>query len=384
MHRTRNFIPILALLLMTACIKPYSPFIESSSANKLVVSGKITNIGGWQKINISRSSQVNEPEFIPLPGCTVKVLDDKGNIFPFPEYDPGSYQAWFGNESLMPGTAYKLSVITPEGEMIESSYDTLMPGAALDSVYYILENVPTGNPDIYLRGLQFYVDLNATESDSRYYKWEVLETWEFHAAHPAENYYDGRFHEVIPPDYSKMVCYNTSLVKNIYTLSTKSLALNVYHKFPLQFVDGQTPRLGILYSTLVTQLALSETAYNYWEEMRYNSTGLGGLYEQQPYAIKGNLVNLTNPDKDVLGYFYVASASSKRYFYKDIEGLELDFYNNCIEDNLPISGWAGFPKNSYPVYYYFNEADELKILSDGCIDCRLNGGTLTKPDFWPN
>jgi hypothetical protein len=85
----------------------------------------------------------------------------------------------------------------------------------------------------------------------------------------------------------------------------------------------------------------------------------------------------------VLGYFYAATTSSKRYFYHDIEGLELDFWNGCTEDPLPLTGWEGYKGKNFPVYYYYTYEGALLILSDPCIDCRLRAGTLTKPDFWP-
>jgi hypothetical protein len=276
-----------------------------------------------------------------------------------------------------------VSVTTPEGERIESAYDTLLAGASIDTVYYEIEEIPTNDPDINSIIMQFYTDLNATESESRFYRWEIRETWEFHSARPGEYYYDGKFHELIPPDISKMVCWSNQQVKNIYTLSTKTLSQNAFNKFPLHYIDGHTSRLGILYSILVTQQSLSESAYNYFEVVRTNSAGFGGLYEKQPFSIKGNLVNLTHPEKDVLGYFYATTESSKRYFYQDIEGLALDFSDNCIEESLPLTGWGGYEKWDYPVWFYYTEEGALVILSDLCIDCRLRGGTLVKPDFWP-
>jgi hypothetical protein len=383
MHQIKSYLYIMALALVFSCIKPFTPVIEGDAANKLVVSGRITDTEGWQEVNVSLSSPVETALYSPVRGCEVNILDNQGNIFALNETEIGKYRGWIGQEYLVAGNAYMVSVVTPEGERIESAYDTLMAGAELDTVYYKIEDVPTSDPDINNTVMQFYTDLAATESESRFYRWEIRETWEFHSAYPATYYYNGKFHEISPPDYSKMVCWSNMLVKNIYTLSTKSLSQNVFNEFPLHFIDGHSSRLGILYSILVTQQSLSEGTYNYFEVVRTNSAGFGGLYEKQPFSIKGNLVNLTTPDKDVLGYFYATSESSKRYFYQDAEGLVLDFWNGCSEDPLPISGWQGFRKSDYPVYYYYNESGALRILSDPCIDCRLRGGTLTKPDFWP-
>jgi hypothetical protein len=310
-------------------------------------------------------------------------MDNRGNSFELEDAGEGNYRVWIGQEYLEPGTAYKVTVTTPSGEQIESAYDTLTQGASLGSVYYQIEDIPTGNPDIMERHMQFYVDLDAPESASRFYKWDVVETWEFHSRRPAEYYYDGKFHQLIPPDYSKMVCWGTVRVKEVFVLSTKGLAHNKYQKQPMHFVDGNTSRLGIQYSFLVSQQSLSQAAFNYFETVKTNNAGFAGLYEQQPFSIKGNMVNLTHPEMDVLGYFYATTESSRRYFYKDVEGMELDFWDGCTEDHLPLTGWAGYKKIDYPVYYYYTESGELLILSDVCIDCRLRGGTLTKPDFWP-
>jgi len=383
MRQIKNIIPVLALLLMYACIKPYNPLIESNAQNKYVVSGRVTDIEGWQEVNVSVSSPIENPKYIPVSGCYVNILDDKGNVFPLAENNPGSYRVWLGKEYLAAGTSYKVTVITPENELIESSYDTLHQGAPLDSVYYIIEDVPTSDPSVFLRGMQFYVDLKAPEAVCRNYRWEVVQTWEYHAAHPLEYYYDGDFHEITPPDYSNMVCWADGLVKNVYTLTTKGLSENVFIKYPLHFVDGHTSKLGILYSILVRQLALGVNSFNYWEQVRINNSEQGGLYDQQPFTIKGNLTNVTDPDKDVLGYFYAASESSGRYFYKDVEGLELDFTDYCSEELLGRMGWKGYTKNEYPIYYYYNSQHALRILTAECIDCRLMGGTTTKPDFWP-
>lgn len=384
MHQINNIPLVITMLLLFACIKPYEPKIDSNAKNKYVVSGRITNTEGWQEVEVSLSSPIESPEYIPVSGCRVNILDDKGNIFLLEENNPGIYHVWMGQEYLTHGASYKVMVITPGREVLVSGFDRMPTGPPVDSVYYSVKDIPTPDPEVNHRVMQFYIDLNAIGNYSQYYKWEVVETWEYHAAHPAEYFYDGAFHQIMPPDYSKNKCWITGLVKNVFTVSTKNLSQNIYNQYPLHFIDGRTSRLGILYSILVRQLALSEEAYNYWEQLRINSNEQGGLYEKQPLAIKGNLQNVTNPDNDVLGYFYAASESTKRYFYHDVEGIVLDFDNGCSEDNLGRFGWREFKPGDYPVFYYFNAVGALKILSYECIDCRRLGGTTVKPDFWPN
>lgn len=373
------------MMLLFACIKPYDPVIDSNAASKYVVSGRVTNTEGWQEVEISLSSPIQEPQDIPVPGCFVEIQDDQGNNFALMEDSPGHYQVWMNREDLVIGTSYRVRVTTPEGEFLESGFDKMNAAPPVDSVYYRIEEIPTTNPSVTNTVMQFYVDLDAIGDYSHYYKWDVVETWEYEAAHPLEFYYDGTHHEVIPPDYTNKVCWITKLVPNVFTVSTENLSQNIYNQYPLQAVDGHSSsRLGIMYSILVRQLALTEEAYIYWEQLRINSNEQGGLYEQQPFAIKGNILNLSYPEQDVLGYFYAAAETSRRYFYHDVEGIVLSFNNQCYESDLGRFGWREYFPREYPIYYYYNETGRLRILNRYCIDCRLQGGTTTKPDFWPS
>ncbi len=382
MRQIKNIVLLFSLLL-AGCVKPFNPDISTSVTQKYVVSGRVTSTEGWQDVEVSRSSPVQSSVFLPTTGCKVTILDDQGNVFPAVEYKPGTYHVWIGQSFLAAGTSFRVRLLVPGGDQLESAFDRMPSGPVLDSVYYAMKDIPTSDPSVSLRIMQFYVDIYAKGDFSQYYKWDVTETWEYHAAHNLEYYYDGTHHRVNPPDSSKKVCYYTGLVKNIFTVSTKSLFQNTYKQFPLHAIDGTTSRLAILYSILVRQLALSEKAYNYWEQMRINSNEQGGLYEKQPLAIKGNVVNLTHPEQDVLGFFYASSESTRRYFYKNVPGIALDFNNGCTESGLGRFGWREFTRDEYPVYYYYPTAI-VKVLDHECVDCRLGGGVLEKPDFWPN
>ncbi len=382
MHQTKRVIFYILLLLPFGCIKPYDPQIDSNTESKYVVSGSVTNIEGWHEVEVTKSTPVEKPGYIPVEGCQVTIEDDRGHTFVAEEYLPGHYHVWIDQAFLTPGNSYRARVVTPFGEVIESRFDKMPKGPSLDTVYYSILDLATNNPAVFHRVMQFYVDLDAQGDYSQFYKWDVIETWEYHAEHPLEYYYNGDWHRVDPPDYSKQVCYTTQYVHNLFTISTQNLSENKYTKYPLHYIDGNSSRLAYLYSMLVKQLALSEKAYNYWDQLRINSNEQGGLYEKQPLAIKGNIKNLSAPEKEVLGYFFAASESSHRYFYKDVEGITLDYYNNCFEDELGRGGWRQFRPSDYPVYYtYISGA--LRILTPNCIDCRLSGGTTLKPIFWP-
>jgi hypothetical protein len=93
-------------------------------------------------------------------------------------------------------------------------------------------------------------------------------------------------------------------------------------------------------------MAISETAYLYWDQLRINSNDQGGLYEKQPLAVKGNLEEVSGSGKAVLGFFHAASVSSIRLFLVN-PGLELTYPDYC---------------NEYSLEEYFNELPvEVKV-----------------------
>ena len=380
-----SFIVSLLALMLTSCIKPYEPVIKSVDARKFVVSGQVTRGEPIQHVNISLTSSLIEPEYLPVKGCKVKITSDKGSTFDAADMNNGDYEFAVSESELSPGSSFKVDILTPEGVSIASDFDQIFECPELDSVYYILKEVPSSKPNVYRRGIQFYVDLEASNSTSRIFRWEATETYEYHSSWPIEWYYDGTVHHVWPPDYSQSVCWRTVMVKNVFLLSTEIMEENKYRGFPLHFVDNSSsPRLVYGYSLLVKQYALSKAAYAYWDKMRINSNEQGGMYEKQPLAIRGNLHNVTNPGQDVLGFFGASAMTSKRIFIRKVENLPDEYIPNCAPLDVMRRGFRELTPSMYPVYLYGDDSGyTMNPLPSDCVDCEKAGGTIVKPSFWP-
>lgn len=379
MHQIKNilFWGILVLLLST-CIEPFSPNLGSDSTTKYVVYGQITDKEGFQTVSVSMSSTVDKQKYNPLSGCTIRISDNHSNVFTLNEFEKGNYRVWIAKEYLKPGNSYQVSVLTSSGIEIVSDFDQMSECPEIDSVYYVRKNIPTTNPSEPLQGIQFYVDLNGNDTVSRYYRWDIDETWEHHANYPKTYFWDKRSIVLITPtDYSQFYCWTTQKLGNVFTLSTKDLAQNRFSMYQLHFVNNQTQRLTYCYSLLVNQIALSEPAYIYWDKLRINSSELGGLYEVQPLRIKGNLKSTTNPELEILGYFNASAVKTKRFFFRDIKNLEL--YKPKCEPRAIMRGDLSKEETRYlrPMGGGFG------IIEDECVECNYWGGTTVKPDYWP-
>lgn len=379
-----KFVLILILVsqLSISCVKKYEPNLADSSLQKLVVSSQINDQEGFQYVNVSLTTSLVIPVYTPVSGCNVQLKSDDGSSLSFAEFEPGKYQLWLADGQLDKTKAYQLIVITSDNQLIESTWESFYSCPDVDSVFYekvlTTENLPYGSRI----GLQFKVNLKGQNDDSRYYRFDVLETYEFHTPLPMEWYYDGTIHHISPPDYSKQVCWNTRYIRDIFVLATDNISQNEYLGLKLNFTDNYSQRLQHLYSLMIKQYAISKDAYFYWNQMRTNMHQSGGLYDNQPVAIKGNLINTTFADQEVLGYFSIASLKEKRIFIQP--QTDITIIDNTCEKRVLRKGVIEIRPEEYPAFLAGDEYGWYPVLlSTACVDCRVVGGSTTKPDFWP-
>jgi len=378
-NKTRYLIFLLIILI--GCIEEYIPNIESSESSKYVVSGLLTDQEGYQEVCISRSSPLYDTNLVPVNDCIVKLVDNDGHSFNYIESNNGTYKVWMSKNDLKIGSSYKIEITTPSGTKIESEFEEMYECPDIDSVYYLRKDLPTNNPDVFTEGIQLYIDLDAVNSTTRNFKFDLEETWEYTATYPLTWYYDGTLHQISPPDYSNFTCWKTEDIKDVFILNTGDLDINKFKMLPLNFVDNQTSRLSIKYSLLVKQYSLTEKCFLFWDQVKINNFNSASLYDAQPFTVQGNLNNLTNPDQKILGYFQVSAIKTKRIFISTIQDLNLDFYTYCA--SLPVErGFEEYTPADYPVYAIKVSGMYYEV-NKGCVFCQRFGGINTKPDFWP-
>jgi hypothetical protein len=371
----------IVLILFSSCIEEYTPEIDDEDSGLYVVQGRVTDLDGFQTISVTRSSAISDPQVIPVEGCNVKIIDDQENVYQANPTEPGDYLAYIDPSFLTDGAAFRLEVTTPSGDILRSGFDTLRTCPDIDSIYYIIEDFVTSDPEVYIPGIQFYIDFNGTNIKTKKMKFEVEETWKYQMEYPIQWIWDGRTLTTIdPPDYSKNICWNTSNTGNIYTLTTENLNANVFRKFPLHHVLNNSNKLLMGYSILFRQLTIADPVFDYFEKIKDNVLDNGGLYETQPQQIEGNIHNVSDPNTRVLGYFYAAGASEQRKFISTVEGLELNLADFCTPISLDL-GYRFLRNLTHPVYLLLEGGQFL--LDDLCVDCTAWGGVTVQPDYWP-
>ena len=75
-----------------------------------------------------------------------------------------------------------------------------------------------------------------------------------------------------------------------------------------EFVPGDVVDINLL--------GLSEQYYNYIQLLIQQSGGAGGPFSTTPAEIKGNCINMTNPENYAFGYFRLSEVDKRVYQFE--------------------------------------------------------------------
>ncbi|MBM4187530.1 MAG: DUF4249 domain-containing protein [Gemmatimonadetes bacterium] len=280
MPTMRRWIPLLPVL--AGCTRVVSLEVDSGPT-RLVVEGRIElrpgDGGGRQTILLTTTDRFDA--IGPLPpatGATVVVQDDQGRQFVFSPSPIAGNPAYI-TTGLTPrvGGRYLLT-IDYQGERYRAEHQLLAP-PPLDSLYFRYEDAGLAQGDSGFRAVIDYTDPAGVKN---YYLWELLVDGERRIAVDPGN----RF-RIISDDRF----YDGGEVKG-------------YQPYDEEVVEpGQV--------VTIRQLALSEAGFRYHFVLFEQTTGGGGPFSTPPTSVRGNVVNLTDPARYPLGFFFATQVAER-------------------------------------------------------------------------
>jgi len=372
------FVGLIAIL-QYHCVEPFNPEIKEYE-NLLVVDGIITDESFSATIKLSRTYPYRSIYPNPESNAIVTIYDQKGHIITLTEVEPGKYQSEEEAFEHSSESSYQLVIETSEGEVYESDYQTMKNSPPIDSIICEYEGESLNESAFPDQKLKFYINSHDERNSTVYYRWEWIETWEFHAPIGSNNY------------ITKNVCYDSSISKNIYISTTQALSNDVVNRFPLYTINNTTGKLGRRYSLLVRQYALSKELYNFWSNLEKLNENGGTLFDPIPSQVTGNVININNPDEPVLGFFQVCGVSEKRITI-DRSQLPDDFITQNTTDCEVFKVLAQYDITPFIIsgWNYIDTVDDeyngvpAKVhrfaKRTSCFDCTVLG-TNNKPNYW--
>jgi hypothetical protein len=378
----KNILLFLTLLNVLGCLQPYTPPNVKGNYNYLVVDGLI--IGGQDStiINLSRAQNINDSFYYtanPETGAMVSVVGANGDSYNLTEQTAGKYAV--PQLNLNTNELYWLKIITVNGNEYLSDSMTPKITPPIDSVSWQPQS----------DGIHIYVSTHDPQNNTRYYRWQYTETWEYQSAFASTLFYQSADTMVLTrsPSSYDFTCYQTDQSTNLLLASSVNLSQDVIYLQPLTTIPLNSQKASVDYSILVDQYALSEDAYAYWQLLQQTTEQLGTLFAPQPSQINGNIHNVTNRNEPVLGFVSITTMQQQRIFiyrpsywiYSPLTGCTERLVPN-IPDSIAFYYGVGYVPVS-PVYSTSTGAlIGYNSAYSTCVDCTLQGGTTTKPDYW--
>jgi len=375
---------LLVLLVVSACREPFIPPDIKSNTNYLVVDGFL-NAGDSTTITLSRTRNLGDSvPASPELNAQVSVLGEFGESFLLNGDGNGHYIA---NTLLLSTTErYRLQILTSDGKKYLSDSVAVATTPPIDSISWKQDTSSASNK----LGVTVYANTHDPLNNTRYYRWEYAETWQYHTPYYSDFYYDGT--QVVQRTPAEIVynCWRSAQSTSLLLASSASLNQDVIFEKPIFFIPVGDQRLQVKYSILVKQFALTREAYEYWENLKKNTELTGSIFDPQPSQMNGNLHCVTNPDEVVLGYIGASTAQSQRIFIDNNSTAHWGFIESpqgCVEIAIPLDS----------VNYYFKSFIYIPTSAlpspprppgwfastKACVDCTLQGGINVKPAFWP-
>lgn len=343
-----NTLSVCLCLCLFSCVDEIDLDVDTEQRT-LIVDGFVSDFNAEYKVRLSLSSVIgigNDNILDPVPNASVRLLDDRGGIFPYEEDGPGIYRLRdFAAKRL---TSYQLDISLADGRRFQSQAQELRSSSLIDSIYYSIEektlrnNAGDFNSQLYISML-ISTDISQAE-EPPFLRWRVEGEYQLQEGYPgALNLKRCYVKENL--DLNEIRVFDAS------QLNGNMLFDQVIAETPYDF------RFSDQFCFHISQFAISEDEYEYWNNIKNIIDINGGLFDPPPGTVIGNIFNVDNPSEVAVGYFSVSSAFFTRQF---INSNELDFF---IEPKCSTRGFRDIPF--------------------GCLDCEdVNNSTLDRPDYW--
>ncbi|NVJ47419.1 MAG: DUF4249 domain-containing protein [Cytophagia bacterium] len=396
----------LIILLTPSCIEEFEP--GSVKFEKLlVVDGNISDQAKVHEIRLSFTSPINAEDDQPnevLSGATVWVEDGAGNRLDYTEQDAGTYASPVF--AAVAGRSYSLNITTAEGKSYQSAPEELTPAPEVTNIYDRFK-VETGDGEsTSIPGIQFFIDVDNADQGSQFYRYEWTDTHQVIVPHI--KLYDYVFNqdgtaEVIPFSEDVKECYREGRFNELILATSTTSDNGQLKEVPVSFISATRFDVTTMYSLEVTQRSISPEAYSYYRKLELFNESNGSLFDKQQGVLVGNVKSLDSPEEEVLGYFEVSGANSKRVFINpsdfneevqqyirrpcseyrqyNFEGSVSAFYQ-ALDVDPENRGRESAIRSLYEIYDYNSFAGVISMAHRLCVDCRYRG-SVGKPDYWP-
>jgi uncharacterized protein DUF4249 len=352
-----TFMPKISLVLIAliifigSCIDPLDIDIDRE-VNILIVEGSITTLPGPYFVRLSLSAKfgsVLTGAIRPVNRATVLVRDSDGNNYNLSEqiftfYDPDDRHThsnltgvYATDPGFLPevGKSYSLIIKTSDGTEYTSLPEKIIKVPEILALEAEFKKIPLGS-DKFKTGLEIFTTFQDPLEEKNFYMWKNTGTYKIFAF--PENHVIEIDGEIAIPD-PKECCKVCWVTESIADLSIRLLTDNNVNgnrvTKSVAFIEDDGFRYTDKYLVRIEQHRLSREAFQFFELLDEQLSINGDIFDPPPATIRGNMINLTNPNENVIGYFRASDVSIDSIFLTPEMLLEpailIPFNDDCRE-----------------------------------------------------
>jgi hypothetical protein len=378
MHHYRIFLLLFFLLSSIACRQNYLPPVLQGNPNILVIEGVIdTKAGDSSTFQLSRTQAIGDSlgAYTPELSAQLTIMGSAGDTWPLHELGRGAYAS--SPLTLNPAEKYRMKIVTRNGNQYLSDTVSVHTTPPIDSLTWFQDD-STG--DVHIRA-----NTHDPANNSHYYRWFFSETWEYNANWYSSLVLINGLIQYTDTNTSVYTCWRGGNSLDIILANTIKLGQDRVNQAPIATIPRGSQKLSVRYRMLASQYVLSQSAYEYWQILQKNTQNLGSLFDPQPSQLYGNYHNVANPNEPVIGFL---SASSLQQMILFISNSQIHNWDTAHMDCTTKESYRD--PNDFHIYHnddtlygplYFS-GNTLYLMRNTCRDCRTQGGTTTRPDFW--
>ena len=327
----RRFIHIF-LLIPFACIDPYQVNVPEGE-QLLTVEGIISTGPGPHAITLTRSAtygSVFEGLIRPVSQATVVVRDNEGNVI-FLTEDVDARGTYFtpANFQAVIGRSYTLQILTAEGKVYTSTPERVESVPPISSLEIRTVSIPNSGNEVPRSGVQLIAEVRDPGDQNNFYYWRsgpavyILETRpDLFTPRPS----DANPNRTPQPKPCCITCFRSEVSNNKSLFVVNDDNFNgLTARVPAAFIEDDGFRFVNKFRIDLKQYSISQGAYRFLRLVKQQAEISGSIFDPPPATIRGNMINLENPDEVVLGYFMAGGETTRRIY---IDKNDLTFKQN--------------------------------------------------------
>ncbi|MBQ0077831.1 MAG: DUF4249 family protein [Bacteroidales bacterium] len=370
MKLIRTILSAIFAFSVASCIYPYE-VQESASSGALVIDGDILP-GTTCSFTTRRVADLSSTSLIEVPG-TISIESENGKRWTASSESGSAFHYVNLEDAPLSGRYRLLFTCSETGRKYCSEWQSVSKAPLSARIFY--ENDP--------RNTGIYANVN-TIGGSSYVRTSFSETWEFVADYMVTGVFDAVEEVVqtlIKADDSNYYCWASANPLTVHTGTSEGMSDSRIPNLLITSIPRTDKRLSSLYRINVRITGISREEYEYLHNTEAISNTDGGLFTPTPGEIPGNISCLDDPSEKVIGFIGAGNyIEAEYYIHRNNVYIQPDLMSGLFVPDPAVSLLAYYNAGFRPVVDYNGW-----LWGPGrCIDCRLAGGSKTKPDGWPS